>query len=250
MSYENSHLMRQLKGRNQQLASCVKLLLLWIAASDGKFDEEEKKYLCSVFETDDQTISTSILMQMVSQLDLDSFELAIRALAAEAAELRTGFLDLAITMAVVDSRIAISENHILRFYADALNLGRSILEDRYVAITGYAIPMPGDPSSVAWWSEVTRKASERKKKNQQHESHYSSRGSGWRNSSGNGMSEEQARAVLGVRKDSSMKDIKSAYRSLAAIFHPDRVESMGSAATLLAAERFKMIQQAYRRLTK
>ena len=65
---------------------------------------------------------------------------------------------MAITMSMADRRIAITENHILRFYADALYLGIGILQKRFLAISGVPLPEPGDPSREDWWNELDESA--------------------------------------------------------------------------------------------
>jgi len=53
--------------------------------------------------------------------------------------------------------------------------------------------------------------------------------------------------VLGVSKDASQDEIKSAYRKLAKQYHPDRY--VGNPLADLAAEKFKEINEAYDTLT-
>jgi DnaJ like chaperone protein len=54
--------------------------------------------------------------------------------------------------------------------------------------------------------------------------------------------------VLGVRKQASIDDIKSAYRKLAAKYHPDKVDHLGDEFRTLAEQKFKEIQEAYQEL--
>ena len=53
--------------------------------------------------------------------------------------------------------------------------------------------------------------------------------------------------VLGVSKDATQSEIKSAYRKLAKQYHPDRY--VGNPLADLAAEKFKEINEAYDTLT-
>jgi len=53
--------------------------------------------------------------------------------------------------------------------------------------------------------------------------------------------------VLGVSKNASQDEIKSAYRKLAKQYHPDRY--VGNPLSDLAAEKFKEINEAYETLT-
>jgi len=52
--------------------------------------------------------------------------------------------------------------------------------------------------------------------------------------------------VLGVHRDASREEIRTAYRVLAAKYHPDKVMHLGEEFRELAEIRFKEIQEAYR----
>lgn len=54
--------------------------------------------------------------------------------------------------------------------------------------------------------------------------------------------------VLGLGRNASPQEIKSAYRRLAAKYHPDKVAHLGKDFQHLAEKRFKEIQEAYRQL--
>jgi hypothetical protein len=162
--------------------------------------------------------------------------------AQESRELRLAFIDMAVAMSMVDRDIAVAENHILRFYADALHLGVASLERRFQAIAGTAFTEPGDPSDPQWWQQ--RKSSASKAEGEQSEDLDSAAGS----STGQ-MSIGQARSVLGVSLNANHADIEQAYENLASIFEVSRVEAMGEVAVSLANSRFKKIQQAYWLLT-
>lgn len=54
--------------------------------------------------------------------------------------------------------------------------------------------------------------------------------------------------VLGVEKNASPEEIKSAYKNLANQYHPDKVLHLGEEFRELAEIRFKEIQKAYNEL--
>ncbi len=54
--------------------------------------------------------------------------------------------------------------------------------------------------------------------------------------------------VLGIEKNASQEEIKKAYRDLVNKYHPDKLAHLGDEFQVLAAKRFKEIQQAYQRL--
>ena len=55
----------------------------------------------------------------------------------------------------------------------------------------------------------------------------------------------KALATLGLYDGASGSEIKSAYKNLAAKYHPDRVAHLGPELEELTSEKFKEVQQAY-----
>jgi len=236
--------------QREKLANCVKLLLLWVAASDGKLEESELEFASSQFSENEVTITTDDFLAVIRNSDVQTIEQAIRTVAGESRELRNAFLDMAITMAMADREIAIAENHILRFYADALHLGIGILERRFQAIAGRALPDPGDPSSPEWWEQegdrLINTGGHEDAGDEENEAP-----SPWRRQRGpRRMTIGQAHTLLGVSLNASQEDIEHAYQHMAGIFQVDRVEAMGETAVTVANARFKKIQEAYRLLRK
>ncbi len=235
------------QAHRKLLANCVKLLLLWVAASDGKLEETELEYASSNFPDSDGKITTNDFLAVIRNSDLGTIEKAIRAIAAESRELRTAFLDMAITMSMADRDIAIAENHILRFYADALHLGIANLQKRFQAITGVAFAEPGNPSDPAWWNELGDKGQGNDHGKEIADDGRSESRAGDQQS-GSHMTIARAHAVLGLSLNATREDIERAYQNLASIFQVDRVEAMGEAAVTVANARFKRIEEAYRML--
>ena len=55
-------------------------------------------------------------------------------------------------------------------------------------------------------------------------------------------------AILGIRQNASIDEIKTAYRQLANKYHPDKVSHLGEEFKDMAEIRFKEIQEAYQSL--
>jgi uncharacterized membrane protein YkvA (DUF1232 family) len=64
------------------------------------------------------------------------------------------------------------------------------------------------------------------------------------------MGEKDPYMVLGIQKGASKEEIKKAYKSLAAQYHPDKVQHLGDDFQKLAHEKFVAIQKAYDQLMK
>lgn len=60
----------------------------------------------------------------------------------------------------------------------------------------------------------------------------------------------QALGVLGLKAGVSSSEVKSAYRSLAKEFHPDKLSGMSDGIKNLAKEKFQLIQESYEYLNK
>jgi DnaJ like chaperone protein len=57
--------------------------------------------------------------------------------------------------------------------------------------------------------------------------------------------EDRVYGILGVSPNASNAQIRSAYRKLAAQYHPDTVANLGDEFTVIAEEKFKLINEAY-----
>src|SRR5256885_2216700 len=55
----------------------------------------------------------------------------------------------------------------------------------------------------------------------------------------------RALAILGLSEGASADDVRSAYRLLAKVRHPDRFAQLGPSAVAAATESFKVLQGAY-----
>jgi DnaJ-domain-containing protein 1 len=220
---------------------------LWLASSDGKLEEEELEFASSQFPDETRPISTAEFLAVIRNSDVSVIEKAIRAVANESRELRTAFLDMAISMSMADKEMEFAENHILRFYADALHLELGVLKKRFLAITGIEFPEPGDPASPAWWEEMSLEGSQLHPGTENPDRENAEK-PGTAVPAPAGMSIAQAQAVLGVSLNATQADIERNYQDLANIFQVDRVEAMGEAAVSVANSRFRKIQQAYQLL--
>lgn len=62
--------------------------------------------------------------------------------------------------------------------------------------------------------------------------------------------EEDPHKILGIQHSASEQEIKSAYKRLAAQYHPDKVQHLGKEFQELAHKKFVAIQKAYDTLMK
>ena len=62
--------------------------------------------------------------------------------------------------------------------------------------------------------------------------------------------DEDPYKILGIEKSASKEDIKAAYKTLAAQYHPDRVQHLGKEFQELDNRKFVAIQRAYETLMR
>ena len=231
MSIGTSKLSGTQGAQKDQLSNSVKLLLLWIAASDGDLDPSELEFADDYLPEADEAVSTENLLGAIRSSDLYRLEQAIRVVANESRELRAAFLDMAIAMSMADREIAFSENHLLRFYADALLLGEDMLSNRFRSVTGNDLPEPGDPSQPDWWPD---------------DHHETAKPS----AAADTLESAQARALLALSPLADRGELERKYHELKKIFQSNRVDSMGPAAVKVAAHRLERIEHAYQVMSK
>lgn len=56
--------------------------------------------------------------------------------------------------------------------------------------------------------------------------------------------------ILGIDRDASIDEVKSAYRQLSMENHPDKVANLGPEFVRVAEEKFKTIQEAYEEIRR
>jgi hypothetical protein len=210
-----------------KLANAVKLLLLWLAASDGDVDAAEIEFAEEHLPEAEESVSAEKLLGEIRAADLFRLEMAIRVLAGESRELRASFLDMAVAMSMADRAIAFTENHLLRFYADALFLGQDMLRARFRSVTGRDLPDPGDPGRADFWDDGGPATKRRLP------------------TSDESMRLAQARTLLALSADADLSELERKHSELKQIFESARVSAMGPAAVKVAAHRLERIEEAY-----
>ena len=107
-----------------------------------------------------------------------------------------------------------------------------------------------------WWIYTSLKQSRQKRRMQRpHNTNFDGdrrNGQGADNRSGGKAPKQKTPddpyATLGIDRRASVDDVKSAYRKLAAQYHPDKVAHLGQEFGELAEQRFKEIQRAYQQI--
>jgi len=209
------------QSQNQMGLSLI-TCLGWIAACDGHMDEREIQFLESVAAGGLSKADIDLAIRAARIGNVRDIQLACEVLRLVDDDQRRLLVDLIVGIAVVDGRLAMSENHAVRFFADLLGVSAASLDDIYRDHTGAPRPECSDLSSADWWAA-------------QDGGRQSGRGSGQQShQSYTAGSREEALAVLGLAPGATPDEIRLAYRRLARSHHPDKYESLGPEAVKAA----------------
>lgn len=222
------------------------LVLAWISASDGSIDEQEKRDINAIAKAGGNSECVSLIISIAKRSDIRSIQLACEivhtAFKGEKAKL---LIELAIGIAISDRYLLPSENYILRFLSDLLGISPSTLDEEFKRITGKPLPEAPDVSSHDYWYEKERRNQSQRERSQQQRSQRASS-----DSSTSTPVAHKHYATLGLEPEATQVEIKSAYKRLAKVHHPDRFESLGKEAVEAAHVTFQRIQEAYSYLSK
>jgi DnaJ-domain-containing protein 1 len=217
-------------GVDQNLASSA-VILAWIARADGAGNAQQLaavRQIAAQFKLENHVEQ---LIGLTHPISISCLQLACALLQSWLVQnQKEALLELACGVAVADGYLSISELVILRFLSGLFGYtadGFDIIAERSIGFS----PAPlGDPGSLRWWAKVETTRSQQ---------------SGSRPITNRDLKRLKALAVLGLDENASVEDIKSAYRRLSQVHHPDRFMNSGPEAVAAATESFKRIHAAY-----
>lgn len=214
---------------NDPVGLSLLFLMAWVSASDGSVSEDETAEMSRIIGTGPLQAHIPLLVEMARRGDLPALEAASRIVQDKVPpDRRRLFLQLVIQIALADGVVRTTESHVLRFVCDLLGLPAGELSAVFQELTGKPFPSPGDPSRAVWWSRTEPAI---------------------RRQPDASLARLRALAALGLGEEATLVEIRSAYRRLAAVHHPDRFAALGEAAVRAATESFRRITDAYERLT-
>lgn len=258
-----SPLQRFVQSTQNPVEHALQYLLVWLAHVDDEYAAEEQAVVRRAFGTSGDSQSEE-LASIARLSDPDDVAFASKVIQKGLTdEGKALAIELAVLVSVADGRLSVGENHALRFIADVLGIGASTLAQRYTEITGKEFRAPPDLSNAATWTRQSgrrehqsrsdhRKGSRRK----EHQKSGTSSGGGNQREKSRGrgteqvMDRERAREILGVARDATDEEIRSAYRRLAQRTHPDRFRTLGDDAVATAQSWFQQVQKAYEALRR
>lgn len=222
-----------LENRNAQ-GTALLLVLCWLAKSDGEVDPRELNRIHEIAKATNHSGEMQALFGLVDKGDVDALQLSFEILKDHASSDRAELLiEIALGLALADGYFPSSENHIIRLFADTLNISPLRLDEIFLHLTQRNFPDPADPSSTRFWEDYASRQSSNKSSRSTHDE------------SGSVSQRHRALSVLGLNENASIQDVKAAFRRLSLIHHPDRFSSLGQEAVAAATETFRRIREAY-----
>lgn len=206
----------------------VAFALMWLVRCSDVGNVRENPELIKHLKS--LQLSQHILRELVIILkdnSTDDFVQAFDVLRSQLKEEEKHYmLDVSLAVCSTNQTLTTCANHILRFFADLLDLEQTYLEQRYRQIQDAPLSSPEDLSDPAWWSQHDLQNRVDLK------STFS-------------LNRNQALAILGLKEGVAPDAIRKAYKVQAQRHHPDRVNSSNLAAVEAAESKFLLVQKAY-----
>jgi len=249
--------------RNPYAVSLV-YLLGWLAASDGSVADDERIFLRELCRTffNDPGAADSFLVITREPATTDIVTACRQLKAAVTPGSAHLVLEMTLAMSMADGVFSVSENHVIRFLADALGINQRQFSISFQLVTGRAPQDPSDLSRATWWDErdCLRKEKRDRDRAQREQEKYRSSQRDRSSSQGrtgssttpppmSGSRRSEALKHLGLGPEATMVEIKEAYKRLAKVHHPDRFEGLSVEIIEAASLSFRRIRTAYEDLT-
>lgn len=226
-------------------------LLLWISSSDDQISTSELVFIRENFPGSDLTAERQIkfenmLRDSVAKDYICAIDMVRNSLSASK---KIEFLKLVVGVAIADNRISITENYLIRFFADALGVSPDELYSIYNEVTGTSLPNQADPSAKKWWEnrETNNNKNDSKDTHGGESSGHKENNQSERNrtDSSESLNRADALRILDITEGSSPQEIKQAYRKMTSIHHPDKFHLMGEDAVASKNIIYRKIIEAY-----
>lgn len=222
--------------KNNPLGTSVLFILIWLANSDAKIDEKELNEIYNIADATNHSDEVKILIELVVKKDLSTIQLASEIIKQHfTSEKSKLFIEMAIGISIADGLLKISENIILRFLSDLVNISEIELKKIFYNVTLRNLPDIEDFSSYKYWGTFDESSNESKDSKTSKETQNISK-------------RIKSLYILGLDENATLDEIKKAYRRLAHIHHPDKFASLGEEAVNAADMTFKRISEAYQYL--
>lgn len=240
----------ELDSSSSTIVDCVRLAAVWVGHIDHDFSEVERDAILARLPDRPDGMALERIVEHVRNGLADPSAVEISAVFAYirgtlSPESREPLLRLTCEIVAADGRVSVGERHALAFLADLVSLTTElprIFEDE----TGLRWTVPPDLSDAGYWKRIESETKSRKDssaKEADDKEKKSSADSGDKH--GIDPRQVEALAVLGLVGQPTEDEIKSAYRRLTKVHHPDRFHGLDQEAVQHATRAFQRIRSAY-----
>jgi DnaJ-domain-containing protein 1 len=211
----------------QPLGIALLLVLAWTAHSDGEASSEELAEINRMAEACSHGGRVSDILSVITELRVTDLQLACEIIREACNSSNSKLIvQMVLFVALADGYLRVGEAHIVRLLADLVGVDQAELDGIFREVTGHPLPVAGDPGSRHYW----------------HKRGVDSPPPG---RAGSVVERIKAYALLGLDDGASADQIKSAFRRLAQVHHPDRYRELGPEAVAAATESFRRMKAAY-----
>ena len=223
--------------RGTQAAFAV---LLWLATCDGPLKGPELGMLARLASGGNAVLMAFAgAVERSSCLSFSRLRESFEQVMALPLGRRAALLKAAVRVALADGELTPPEQHALRLVADACVGGvdgeRALASELHA--TGRRLHPPSDLSDPDWWTHKEAREAPRKPP------------TGWTAASTLAFREVRDLAILGLGPGADADAIRSAFRRIAMMLHPDRLLDASEDARAEAARTLQCAREAHDRLT-
>jgi uncharacterized tellurite resistance protein B-like protein len=223
------------------------LLLAWIACCDGEASGDEVEHIRKFAGNSPDASRIDAILSIARGRNTEALQLACEIVRHDSdQEKAKALFTIFLNVAISDGLLRPSENHLIRFLADLLDLSPEKMNACFHELTGRPFPPAPDLSSGEWWK--SRDSNKQRQSSEDSSKSKSSSSSGGKRTNA-GFERLKALAMLGLDEGATAGEIKAAFRRLSQVHHPDRYASLGPEAIEAASASFRRIRDAYDYLT-
>jgi DnaJ like chaperone protein len=238
---------RDINQSKNPIGFCIVLLLSWLAASDGTVSDDERDALRQIAKGHEGDLLKTI--RYAKDGHVAGLQFVCEVLRSQLHDdQRKLFIALALGLSLADGILTNTEIFVILFFADLVGIHPYELDELFIEMTGRVFPRPSDPSTVEWWQARERDREESRGEQQSSsgsDTHKDAGGKDQRYEKHEREDRTWAYATLGLEPGSPAEAIRSTYRRLARIHHPDKFSSLGEEAVQAATITFQRIRKAH-----
>jgi len=211
--------------KDSQMRFCIDFLVYWMAYGDDRYDPTLKK---RIFEAR-QLSDNDLIKRWVLQNDIHAFAEAVAWMRKNASQAQLEeTIALLMALLITENNVTPVQNTLLRFLADAFNMGEDRIQHLFEAAFGHELPPMPRPDRAPWWYKLDNNAVDR-----------------WDSRKTAELPEKEKLLIrLGLTEAHNESDIIQAFRRAAKRCHPDRFSHLSERERAMAEHRFAKFEEA------